>query len=166
MSRRIVFRATICSLFVAVLCATFVRAAGPDPKKYEQAVSKAVNFLSKSQAEDGSFSSQTGAAITALVTNALIRSGRTPEDPMVGKALKYIEGFVQPDGGIYGPDSQVRNYETSLAIVALKAANKDGRYDKIIAAADKFVRDKQWGEAESIDKSDVRWGGAGIRWPQ
>ena len=161
MLRRVVLPATICLVCFAVLCASFAQAAGFDQKKYEQAVSKAVDFLSKSQAKDGSFSSQTGAAITGLVTNALLRSGRTPEDPMVAKALKYIEGFAQPDGGIYAPNSQVRNYETSIGLVALKAANKDGRYDKIIAAADKFMRDKQWGEAESIDKSDPRWGGAG-----
>lgn len=161
MSRRVSVLAIIASLCVAVLSIGSVRAAGPDPKTYEQCLSKGVDFLTKQQAEDGSFSGQTGAAITALCTTALIRSGRTPEDPIVAKSLAYIEKFAQPDGGIYSPDSQVRNYETCLAMVCLKEANKGGRYDKILAAADKFVRDKQWDDSESIDKSDLRWGGAG-----
>jgi squalene-hopene/tetraprenyl-beta-curcumene cyclase len=160
MSRR-VFIVAIITACIAVFSIASVHAAGPDAKTYEQCVSKGVDFLTKQQAEDGSFNAQPVAAVTALCATALMRNGRTPEDPVVAKSLKFIEQFVQPDGGIYGPDSQVRNYETCLAMVCLKEANKAGRYDKILADADKFVRDKQWDDSESIDQSDLRWGGAG-----
>src|SRR5690349_5755431 len=76
------------------------KTAGSRPR--ERAVSKAVDFLrQKGQADDGSFSRQTGPAVTALVTTALVRNGLSLKDPMVAKALKYLEGFVQEDGGIY-----------------------------------------------------------------
>src|SRR2546423_6269502 len=64
----------------------------------EQAVARAVDFLrTKGQADDGSYSAASGPAVTALVTTALLRNGRTPNDPQIAKSLKYLEGFVQPD---------------------------------------------------------------------
>ncbi|HEV7221455.1 MAG TPA: hypothetical protein VGN42_02070, partial [Pirellulales bacterium] len=96
----------------------------------EQAVNKAIDFLrQKGQADDGSFSKQAGPAVTALVTTAVLRHGRTAEDPLAAKALKYLEGFVQKDGGIYKNESKVQNYETSLALMCFAQANRDGRYD-------------------------------------
>ena len=42
----------------------------------------------------------------------------------MAKSLKYLEGFVQPDGGIYAKDSRIPNYETCLAMVCFAAANR------------------------------------------
>src|SRR6478609_9372672 len=65
-------------------------------KKYEQMVDKAIAFLAtKGQADDGSFNAAAGPAVTALVTAAILRHGRSPEDPVVAKALKYVERFVR-----------------------------------------------------------------------
>ena len=46
------------------------------------------------------------------------------------RALKYLEGFVQSDGGVYRAGSLYGNYETWLAIMCFTAANGDGRYNK------------------------------------
>ena len=65
-------------------------------------VDRAVQYLrTTGQAEDGSFSKEASPAITSLVTAALIKSGRPVDDPMVKKALTFIEGFVREDGGIH-----------------------------------------------------------------
>ena len=136
--------------------------AAHDRAAYEQAVSRAVDFLAnKGQAEDGSFTAQAGPAITALVTTALLAHGRTPEDPTVSRALAYIESFIQPDGGIYKSDSNYRNYETCLGVLCLSAANVDGKYDTALAAAEKYIRGLQWDEGEGVDASNVNYGGAG-----
>lgn len=128
----------------------------------EQAVTKAVEYLrTKGQAADGSYSAAAGPAVTALVTTAVIRSGRTLQDPLVAKSLAYLEGFVQPDGGIYKTDTNYRNYETCLAIVCFSEANADGRYTRLLKNADKFVKGEQWDESESIDRTNVAYGGAG-----
>lgn len=128
----------------------------------EKAVGKAIEFLrQKGQAEDGSFSKQAGPAVTALVATAVLRHGRTTEDPLVGKALKYLESFVQQDGGIYKPDSKVQNYETSLALMCFVEANRDHRYDKLIANAEKFLKGLQWDGEEGHDESSFSYGGAG-----
>ncbi len=99
--------------------------------------------------------------ISALVTTALLRSGVPAADPMVAKALKNLEGYVQEDGGVYYSKSNHRNYETSICILAFHEANKDGRYDKLIANASKFLRGLQWDEDEDLAKSDDAYGGAG-----
>ena len=129
--------------------------------QYEPMVSKAMSYLATSRGEDGSYSAFSGPGVTALVTTALIQHGRSPADPLVAESLQYLERFVQPDGGVYQPDSNYRNYETCLAILCFEAANRNGRYDDLLKRADAFVKGLQWDESEGKDPSDAAYGGAG-----
>ncbi len=129
---------------------------------YRKALDRAVQFLqTKAMAPDGSYASHAGPGVTAVVTTGLLRNGRAPDDPLVAKSLKYLESFVRPDGGIYAEDSLYRNYETSLGILAMKEANRDGRYDSVLDKADRFLKGEQWDESESIDHTSNNYGGAG-----
>jgi squalene-hopene/tetraprenyl-beta-curcumene cyclase len=130
-------------------------------KTYEETVAKAIQFLGTSQAEDGSYTAANGPGITALVTTGVLRQGRAPQDPLVAKSLKYLEGFVQKDGGVYKEGSSHKNYETCLAVLCFKEANKDGRYDKLLANADMFIKGEQWDAEEGKKEADVEFGGAG-----
>jgi squalene-hopene/tetraprenyl-beta-curcumene cyclase len=133
-----------------------------DRRQHAETVAKATAFLvSKGQLEDGSFSAGSGPAVTGICITALLRSGRTPDDPAVQKGLRYLETFIQPDGGVYQPGSVYQNYETCIAILCFSEANRDGRYQDEIGRADAFVKDLQWDEAESVDQADLRFGGAG-----
>ncbi|MEN6498845.1 MAG: prenyltransferase/squalene oxidase repeat-containing protein [Thermoguttaceae bacterium] len=133
-----------------------------DQQAYQQAVDRAVSFLqTKAQGPDGSFATYAGPGVTAVVTTGVLRNGRSVNDPVVAKSLKYLEGFVQPDGGIYQKDTLYRNYETSIAIVCFAAANRDGRYDKILKGAEKFLKGEQWDESEGKSVDDPTYGGAG-----
>jgi squalene-hopene/tetraprenyl-beta-curcumene cyclase len=135
--------------------------AAPDAAKIKQAVDRAADFLKKSQADDGSFSPKAGTGVTSIVAAALLRSGRTPEDPVVAKALKFLEGHVHADGGVYLDGSTHKNYETCLAIMAFHEANADKRYAKLLADAEKFAKQEQWDEEESKSPDDLYFGGAG-----
>ena len=133
-------------------------------KQYQQMVDKAIAFLgTKGQAEDGSFNAQAGPAVTALVTVGILRQGRSPEDPVVAKALKYIEKFVREDGGVYTEGTHNKNYETCIAIVCFQEANRNGKYNALLAKADKYVKTNQWGATHEreADPSDVKYGGTG-----
>ena len=133
-----------------------------DAKAYQKMVDRAVGFLkTKGQAQDGSYTSFAGPGITALVTTGLMRNGRSVDDPLVAKSLKYLEGFVQPDGGIYRTGTFYRNYETSVCLLCFAEANKDGRYKKMIANADRFLKGLQWDEDEEQKPEDLGYGGAG-----
>jgi len=133
-----------------------------DQEKYQQAVSRAIEFLkAKGQAEDGSYSSFAGIGPTALITTALLRHGRAVDDPQVAKGLKYLEGFIRENGGIHQEKTFYRNYETCLALMCFAEANKNGRYDKVLQRGDKFVKGLQWTEDEDKDKTDPAYGGGG-----
>lgn len=136
--------------------------AAVDAKEYQQVVTKAVSFLkAEGQAEDGSFSGKAGTGPTSLVVAGLLSVGQTPNDPIVAKALKFLESNVREDGGIYAENSRHKNYETSIAVVCLSKANIDGRFDAILKKADKFLRNLQWDEGEGKSESDMEYGGAG-----
>lgn len=129
---------------------------------YHQAAGNAVEyFRTKGQASDGSFSAETSPAITALVTTAILRTGRSPDDPLVAKSLKYLEGLVHPDGGIYVENSRHQNYETCIALQCFSAANQDKRYDALLKNAETFVKNLQWDAGEGLDSSSANYGGAG-----
>ncbi len=157
--------------FSAVTVPTFLltRAAGKtttaglvDAKAYQQAVDRAVNFLrTKAQSPDGSYAQFAGLGVTAIVATAIMRSGRTPDDPLVARSLKYLQGFVQEDGGIYRSGTFYRNYEPCLAVLCFAEANRDGRYDKLLAAGDRFVKGIQWDEKEGHNRASTSYGGAG-----
>src|SRR6185369_1674240 len=96
-----------------------------------------------------------GPGVTAIVVAGLLRNGYGPDDPMVAKAMAYLEQSVKNDGGIY--DKGLANYTTSVALMAFHEANKGGKYDKIIQNGSKFLKGLQTGG----DPSDVKTGGVG-----
>jgi squalene-hopene/tetraprenyl-beta-curcumene cyclase len=131
-------------------------------QKREALVARAVEYLKTvGQAPDGSFTKPAGIGVTGLVTTALLRNGLTPKDPMVAKSLDLIASFVQPDGGIYTPNTGYKNYECAIAVLCLTEANRDGKYNKQIAAAEAFLKGEQWDENRGKEKSDMFYGGAG-----
>lgn len=137
-----------------------------DARLLEATVRKGVEYLQgKGQASDGSFSKQVGIGITALAATALLRHGRSPDDPTVAKALKFLTENVQPTGGIHLPNGRLKTYETCVAVVCLEAANRDQRYDAILKQADKFLKELPFDAAEGHDPSSFFYGGAGYGGP-
>lgn len=118
----------------------------------------AYGFLKSRQGADGSFSPRiAGPGVTAVIAAGLLRNGYSPDDPVVAAALRYIEKSVKKDGGIY--DKGLANYTTSVAIMALKDANKDGKYDSILKNAGAFLKGLQHDESGD----DVASGGVGYK---
>ncbi|MBN2578604.1 MAG: terpene cyclase/mutase family protein [Pirellulales bacterium] len=121
-----------------------------------------MDFLqNQGQLPDGSYGARAGVGVTALITTAVLRCGRTPDDPLAAKSLKFLEEYVQESGGIHTPGSFIANYETCVALICFRQANRDGRYDKIIKRAEAFLRGIQQGEKTGKQKSDLAYGGAG-----
>lgn len=125
-------------------------------------IAKATAFLvEQGQADDGSFSSQVGPAITALAVTALVETGTPADSPEIAKGIDYLLRFAHNDGGIHPPDSAVANYETAIAIMALAACNKTGTHDERLLKAKAFVKGLQWTEEEGETPSSPAYGGAG-----
>jgi len=154
---------------ICLVGASAVEAAQPEivgprvePTAFRAAVDRAIEFLRvKAQAPDGSFSGSVGPGPTAIIVTALLRHDVGVDDPLVAKGLKYLEGLRRQDGGIYQPGALYANYETCLAIMCFSAANKDGRYTKLLKEAEAFVKGQQWGTGQPAERADFNYGGAG-----
>ncbi|AMV32580.1 Prenyltransferase and squalene oxidase repeat protein [Pirellula sp. SH-Sr6A] len=124
-------------------------------------VAQGVEYLRKAQSEDGSYSSKSGPGITGLVLSSLAASGLQEGDPTVDKCVKYLLSTRRDNGGLFAEGSKHANYETCLALSAFSRLNEGGKYDKLIANAQAFLKKEQWDETEGLESSDVRFGGAG-----
>ena len=131
-----------------------VAAAVADPK-IDAMLAKAIEYLAQHQSPDGAFSPQSGVGVTALVTTGLLQNGRSPDDPLVARSLKFLEGFIQPDGGIYSPKLGYKNYETCIGLTCFVEANADKRYEKVIRNAETYLKATQWTEATNENDPDA-----------
>ena len=140
---------------------------GPEKARWEQVRKRAINFLKSAQDDDGSWTSPQAAGLTALATTALLESGLKADDPVVSRSLSFLESLSQKDGGIYHPKTLHRNYETSIAMLALHAASPSAtpaarkRYASHVAKARKFLKNLQWDKGEGLETTDPGFGGAG-----
>ena len=150
-------------VFLSMSCvAVGQTSTGTTTQDINNAIAKATTFLRDyGQQPDGSFSPQSGPAITALVVKALVQNGTPARDPMVERGIEYILTFQQPDGGIYQQESAVANYETSIAMLALHACNAFHQYQEVIYKAEQFLTAIQWDESEGNVPADPEYGGAG-----
>ena len=127
-----------------LVAAPAVAQTGPDPKDVRAVIDKGYEFLKGRQKPDGSFEPARGGPGTpALIAAALIRLGKPIDDPVVAKALGFLEKNVQKDGGVY--DKGPGQLHDGLAIVTFKEANAGGKYDTVIANATKFLKSLQHG---------------------
>jgi squalene-hopene/tetraprenyl-beta-curcumene cyclase len=126
----------------------------------EEMTGKAVAFLRPRQDAQGGWSTAREPGITAIVVTAVLRSKRvTAADPMVARALAYLERFIGPHGGV--SEDAHANYTTSIALMAFHEANLRGRYDRVIQAGQGFLKTKQWDEGEGKGRDSAFFGGAG-----
>ncbi len=91
----------------------------------------------------------------------MLQNGVPATDPAVAKALKLVAGSSKPDGGIYAENSRLKMYETCVAMLCLKTANRNGQYDEILKKASSFVKGQQFDEGEGKTPADLEYGGAG-----
>ena len=153
-------------LAACLACGSSVNASEQAAADFEQTVAKAVQFARSAQTEDGAFSPQFGSGVTSIVTTGLLRHGRSPSEPMIAKALTWLEQHVKADGGVYLEGTLYRNYETCLAIMCFSEARKqlaegDSRYDTLLENAEGFVKRLQWDTEEGHGPESLSYGGAG-----
>src|SRR5262249_31463711 len=135
-----------------------------DARTWDDTVDKAVAYFRKTQSPDGSWGGKQNPGITGIVVTGLLRTGKVnANDPMIDKALKYIESLIDPKTGHIagkGARNGLLNYVTSVNVLALVAADRPS-YKAVVGDASKFLRKLQWDEEEGKDKSNDFYGGAG-----
>ncbi len=149
-------------LCAATLLAPALHAEEPLPRSHagaslrneiQLAIDKGLAWLATTQQADGSFAnpdnaqnSQDHPALTALPLVAFLREPGEKRGPqraaLIDKALTFLRGKAQPDGGIYAKG--LSNYNTSVVLVALLESN-DPKDEPLVEAARKFIAGQQAG---------------------
>jgi squalene-hopene/tetraprenyl-beta-curcumene cyclase len=129
-------------------------------KEMQHSLKNASEFLLKNQLPNGSWKDHP--AITALVIYSFIIHPSTisdkKADQAIEKGLKYIESFVQKDGGIYR--KEYRNYVTAVCLMAFTETQLK-KYSTIVTNAKNFLIKFQLDEDEDISTDHPYYGGIG-----
>ncbi len=136
----------------------------PTKEEWQAVVDKAVAALKKNRDENGGWSTSKSIGVSGIIVKALIDCGVGPEAEPTAKGLKYVESLInEKEGHIAGenPRDGLKNYVTSVNLMALAAAKKDDKYKKVIGNAAAFLKKLQWDEGEGKKPEDEFFGGAG-----
>jgi squalene-hopene/tetraprenyl-beta-curcumene cyclase len=107
---------------------------------------------------NGSWNDNVG--ITGLATLAFLNNGYHETDPDVQQGVQFLLSKVAADGSIFTVSNE-KTYETSLAVIALKAT-RNSAYDSTITAAKNWLVSSQWDTDSiwgSVDESNTSYYG-------
>lgn len=135
--------------------------------KAQAVIGKAIAYLKKEQATDGSWSKEMGPAVTGMILAGMTRHETLPaEDKAVAKGLAFLLSKQHEDGGIY--DQILKNYNTSISLMALgPLRDSDPKIAEAVSKAQAFLKDLQWVEGKTdpdgkpIDEKHRWFGGQG-----
>jgi squalene-hopene/tetraprenyl-beta-curcumene cyclase len=155
-------------LFAIAIVTAMLPARGeaqPNDDKLKTTVEKATAYLKKSQNENGSWSAEPqNRGVTGIVVVGLIRNGVKPDEAPVAKGVQFVESLINKKSGhIAGDDAKATliNYNTSINIMALNAANKGDKYKAVLGNAAKYLKEYQWDENRGKKEDSDYYGGAG-----
>lgn len=117
--------------------------------KAQAVIDKAIAFLKKEQAAEGSWSKEMGPAVTGMVVAGMTRHDTLkPDDPAVAKGIAYVLSKQHDDGGIY--DQILKNYNTSISLMALgPLRDTDPKIAASVKKAQAFLKNLQWVEGKT-----------------
>lgn len=151
---------------VTLLAASTLAAAdpaAPGAAEVDALITKASNYILAQTQPNGAF--LPGAKFTLGVTGfaaealAAAPNGLPASDARIAKAIAYVNGFRQPDGGVYDPSEGLGNYNTSIALT-LWATTKSGD-TAAITAAQKYLFGLQNRKEGSISLGGIGYGSKG-----
>lgn len=128
--------------------------------KAKRAVDYGLHFLREKQDANGSWSNSVG--VTAIAVRAFLESPRKyteADGPFITKPIQFILTHVKENGAISETMQNV-NYNTAVAITALKASNNP-KYADIISNGQKFIKGLQLDEQKEYMPAHQYYGGMG-----
>lgn len=116
-------------LFTLLSCLAATEAMPPERLALRALISNGERWLVAQQQPNGAFlpGNQFALGITELALDAMVHPPATtvpPGSPAVDRAVRFILSYRQDDGGFYDPVEGMAVYGTSLAIIALRRAER------------------------------------------
>ncbi len=127
------------------------------------AIVRALAYLQAAQDPSGGWEAfgKPHLGVSALVGKCFAQQAEYgPNHAVTKRAMAFVLKHLQPDGGIYVPDEGLRNYSTSVALMALASTN-DPAHVKVITGAQQFLRKLQWDSGEGYERDSPWYGGQG-----
>ena len=160
------------ALTIMCCCLPLLIGAGPEQppddrkdRKADDTIIRGIAYLHAMQDKDGSWSPQTGPAITAMIVGAILDHDRSmAAQPAMRKAIRYILSKCKPDGGIH--DGFLQNYNTAICLSALSSLRQRSDAAEAVQEAQTYLCRIQWaGQRDAagrlVDRSHPFYGGAG-----
>lgn len=157
------------TLLAGILIIGGAWAAGPGELNVERrvgataAIDRGLAYLAAGQQADGGWEAfgQSHLGVTALVVKSLAQDANYgPKHAVTKRGVAFILRHVQPDGGIYAPGQGMKNYLTSVSLMALASIDSPAA-NKTIPRAQEFLKNLQWDSGEGHETSSSWFGGAG-----
>jgi squalene-hopene/tetraprenyl-beta-curcumene cyclase len=111
----------------------------------EETFEKGYMFLAQQQLPDGGWGfdkEHSHPGLTAMVLKILLADGLTTKQDLVSRGFAALMTHRRGDGGFYDEQEGNQNYNTSLAVMALAAAN-DPAHKEALNGAVKYLRGEQ-----------------------
>lgn len=150
------------TLSLAVI-ATATAADLPAKAEVEALITQASNFVLAQSQPNGAFvpGERFVVGVTGLAAEALASQPMaTPAgDPRIAKAIALVNGFRQPDGGVYNPAEGLGNYCTSIALLLWSATGSGDT--AAVTAAQNYIWGLQNNDPKSPSKGGIGYGSKG-----
>jgi hypothetical protein len=154
------------SLIATIIATTSLVAADPVPPsatEVDALIDQAQAYLLSQAQPNGAFvpGSKFVLGVSGLAAEALASQPKAipATDPRLAKTLTYINGFRQPDGGVYDPSEGLGNYNTSIALLVWTATGTGQTKD--VTAAQNYIFGLQNTDAQNPCKGGIGYGSKG-----
>jgi squalene-hopene/tetraprenyl-beta-curcumene cyclase len=157
------------SLVATLVVTAALSAADPQPPtaaEVDALIDKAQNYLLSQAQPNGTFmqGQKFLLGVTSLAAEALASAPKAipASDPRIAKALAFVNGFRQPDGGVYDPSEGLGNYNTSIALMLWTATGTGD--PAVIAGAQNYIFGLQNQDPKNPSKGGMGYGSKGPGW--
>ena len=156
-------RATLVATLVATASISAADPVPPTAAEVDALIDKAQKYILAQAQPSGAFSplpkfvlGVSGIAAEALVAQP---KGLPANDPRIIKTLAYVNGFRQPDGGVYDPSEGLGNYCTSIALMLWTATGTGD--PAAITGAQNYLFKQQNTDPKNVSRGGMGYGSKG-----
>lgn len=159
-------RASLVATLVATVSLSAADPVPPTAAEVDALIDQAQNYILSQAQPNGTFmqGQKFLLGVTGLAAEALASAPKAvpASDPRLAKAIAFVNGFRQPDGGVYDPSEGLGNYNTSIALM-LWTASGTGE-PAAIAAAQNYIFGLQNQDPKNPSKGGMGYGSKGPGW--